>query len=151
MKKVTVAQSQKSCEDLLVTIVSDRRVADEQKKQVEADSERISIEAAECKAIGDDAEADLAVAMPALEKAMEEVDKLDKGSVSEVKAYKTPPALVETVMQAVMILFGKPTDWANAKTVLGQSNFLQQIKMFDKDNVSQSINNKIKKFVDMRV
>jgi dynein heavy chain len=40
---------------------------------VEADSERIGQEAAECKAISDDAEADLAIAMPALEKAMEEV------------------------------------------------------------------------------
>jgi dynein heavy chain len=56
--------------------------------------------------------------MPALEKAMEEVDKIDKGSISEVKAYTKPPALVETVMQAVMILFGKGTDWASAKKVL---------------------------------
>lgn len=55
--------------------------------------------------------------MPALEKAMEEVDKLDKSSVSEVKAYTKPPALVETVLQAIMILFGKPTDWATAKKV----------------------------------
>jgi hypothetical protein len=56
-------------------------------------------------------------AMPAWEKAMEEVDKLDKSSVSEVKAYTKPPALVETVLQAIMILFGKPTDWATAKKV----------------------------------
>lgn len=42
-----------------MTIVSERRVADEQKKQVEADSERIGQEAKECKAISDDAEADL--------------------------------------------------------------------------------------------
>jgi dynein heavy chain, axonemal len=61
IKKVVVAKSQKDCEDLLVQIVSERRVADEQRKQVEADSERISLEAAECKAISDDAEADLAV------------------------------------------------------------------------------------------
>ncbi len=148
VKKVVVAKAQKSCEDLLVQIVSDRRAADEQKKQVEADSERIAVEAAECKAISDDAEADLAVAMPALEKAMEEVDKLDKSSVSEVKAYSKPPPLVETVLQAVMILFGKPTDWASAKTVLGQANFLTQIKTFDKDNVSPSTNNKIKKYVE---
>jgi dynein heavy chain len=32
---VVVAQSQKDCEDLLVQIVSERRVADEQRKQVE--------------------------------------------------------------------------------------------------------------------
>jgi dynein heavy chain, axonemal len=117
---------------LLVEIVSERRVADEQRKTVEADSERIAIEAAECKAISDDAEADLAVALPALEKAMAEVDKLDKSSVSEVKAYAKPPALVETVLSAVMILFGKATDWATAKRAIGESNFLQQIKGYDK-------------------
>lgn len=149
IKKVVVAQSQRDCEDLLVQIVSERRVADEQKKQVEADSDRIGIEAAECKAISDDAEADLAIAMPALEKAMEEVEKLDKASISEVKAYSKPPALVETVLQGVMTLFNKPTDWANAKKVIGEANFLTQIKTFDKDNVSQSINNKVKKFIDM--
>lgn len=149
VKKVVVAQSQKDCEDLLVQIVSERRVADEQRKQVEADSERIGQEAKECKAISDDAEADLAVAMPALEKAMAEVDKLDKNSVSEVKAYTKPPALVETVLQAVMILFGKPTDWATAKKVLSESNFLQQIKGFDKDHVSASTSNKVKKYVEM--
>lgn len=101
VKKVVVAQSQKDCEDLLVQIVSERRVADDQRKQVEADSERIGLEAAECKAISDDAEADLAIAMPALEKAMEEVEKLDKGAISEVKAYTKPPALVETVLQVL--------------------------------------------------
>ena len=105
VKKVVVAQSQKDCEDLLVQIVSERRVADEQRKQVEADSERIGLEAAECKAISDDAEADLAIAMPALEKAMEEVEKLDKGAISEVKAYTKPPALVETVLQVLTCTF----------------------------------------------
>lgn len=148
VKKVIVAQSQKDCEDLLVQIVSERRVADEQKKQVEADSDRIALEAAECKAISDDAEADLAIAMPALENAMAEVDKLDKSSVSEVKAYTKPPALVETVMQAVMILFNKPTDWATAKKVLSEANFIQQIKSYDKDNCSQSTINKVKKYVE---
>jgi dynein heavy chain len=148
-KKVIVAQSQKDCEDLLVQIVSERRVADEQRRQVEADSDRITIEAAECKAISDDAEADLAIALPALEKAMEEVEKLDKASVSEVKAYTKPPPLVETVLQAVMILFGKATDWGTAKKVISESNFLQQIKGFDRDHVAPATNMKIKKFIDM--
>merc|ERR1711871_220890 len=148
VEKVVVAQSQKDCEDLLVEIVSERRVADEQAKSVTADSERIAIEAAECKAISDDAEADLAVAMPALERAMEEVDKLDKSSISEVKAYKKPPELVEIVMQCVMTLMGKPTDWTNAAKTMGESNFLSQIKNYDKDHISASISAKVKKFVE---
>ena len=49
VNKVVVAASQKDCEDLLVRIVTDRRVADEQRRQVEADSERIGQEAVECR------------------------------------------------------------------------------------------------------
>jgi dynein heavy chain, axonemal len=148
VKKVVVAQSQKDCEDLLVQIVSERRVADEQRRHVEADSERIALEAAECKAISDDAENELSVALPALERAMEEVDRLDKNSVSEVKAYTKPPLLVETVMQAVMIFFNRQPDWATAKRTLSEANFIQQIKSFDKDNISQSTTNKIRKYIE---
>jgi len=146
-KKVVCAQSQKDCENLLVEIVSERRVADEQRKQVEGDSERIGKEEIECKAIADDAEAELNVALPALQKAMAEVEKLDKSAISEIKAYKSPPKQVETVLAAVMILFGKQTDWTTAKKVLGEANFLQSVKGYDKDNVSATIMKKIKGYV----
>ncbi|CAM9519636.1 unnamed protein product, partial [Chrysoparadoxa australica] len=148
-KRIVVAAAQKDCEELLVEIVSERRVADEQKKQVEASSEKIAKEEAECSAIAADAQADLAVAMPALEKAMAEVDKLDKGAITEVKAYTKPPPLVETVMAAVMVLFGRPTDWGTAKKVLSESNFLGNIKSYDKDAVGNSLQSKIKKYVTM--
>lgn len=51
---------------------------------MEQESERIGKDATECQVIADDAQADLAVAMPALEKAMMEVDKLDKTAITEV-------------------------------------------------------------------
>eukprot|EP00752_Nemacystus_decipiens_P009956 g8879.t1 len=139
-KKITVATAQKDCEELLVEIVSERRV--------EQESERIGKDAMECQVIADDAQADLAVAMPALEKAMMEVDKLDKTSITEVKAYSKPPPLVETVMAAVMILMGRGSDWATAKKALGEGNFLTQIKTFNKDNVSNSLMTKVKKYIN---
>ena len=145
-KKIVVAKSQKECEELLVIIVSEKRIADEQRKTVEADSLRIGKEEKECMAIAADAEADLAIAMPALEKAMLEVEKLDKGSISEVKAYASPPKPVATTLSCVMTLFGKPTDWASCKKVLSEANFLQQIKGFDKNNIKDSIISKVKKF-----
>lgn len=52
---------------------------------MEQESERIGKDTVECQIIADDAQADLAVAMPALEKAMAQVDKLDKGSITEVR------------------------------------------------------------------
>jgi dynein heavy chain len=48
-----------------------------------------------------------------------------------------------------MILFGKATEWANAKKVMSESNFIQQIKTFDKDSLTAPIVAKIKKFIDM--
>lgn len=145
-KKEIVAVKAKECDDLLVVIVSERRVADEQKKNVEAESERIGKEEVECKSIADDAEADLAKAMPMLMAAMAEVDKLDKGAISEVKAYKQPPPAVETVLSAVMTLFGLKTDWATAKKKISEADFLSQIKRFDRDNVGSVTMTKIKKY-----
>jgi dynein heavy chain len=146
VKQASVTVSQKDCEELLVVIVSERRVADEQKKTVEADSARIDKEAAECNIIATDAQRDLDVALPALEKAMAEVDKLDKSSISEVKAYASPPPAVLTVMEAVMILFKGKTDWGTAKKKISESNFLQQVKGYDKDNVPETVIHKVKKY-----
>lgn len=57
---------------------------------MEQESERIGKDAVECQVIADDAQADLAVAMPALEKAMTEVDKLDKTSITEASVPSIP-------------------------------------------------------------
>ena len=40
-----------------------------------------------------------------------------------MKAYGRPPTLVETVMQAVMILKGCDPSWAEAKRQLGELHF----------------------------
>jgi dynein heavy chain len=146
VKQIQVDKAQKDCEEMLVVIVNEKRTADEKKKQVEAETERISKEEIETKAIADDCERDLGAALPALERAMAEVDKLDKGSITEVKSFSKPPPLVATVMGAVMVLFGCATDWASAKKKLGESDFLKQIKGYDKDKVSTSALNKIKKY-----
>lgn len=58
---------------------------------MEQESERIGKDAMECQVIADDAQADLAVAMPALEKAMIEVDKLDKTAITEVSGSLPSP------------------------------------------------------------
>ncbi|GLD91835.1 hypothetical protein PINS_up000368 [Pythium insidiosum] len=145
-RKVIVAQKNKDCSDLLVVIVSERRVADEQRKQVEADSERIGKEEAETKKIADDAQKDLDEALPALQRAMQEVENLDKKAIAEVKVYSQPPELVSLVMCAVMILFGLPPTWAQAKTKMNDVNFLQQIKTFDKDAIRDKTVAALKKY-----
>lgn len=50
-KQVVVAQAKADCEELLVEIVQDKRVADEQEKTVNAEATKISRETEEANAI----------------------------------------------------------------------------------------------------
>lgn len=50
---------------------------------------------------------------------LQALELLNKKDMTEIKSYGRPPALVETVMQAVMILRGCDPTWAEAKRQLG--------------------------------
>ncbi|XP_073510575.1 dynein axonemal heavy chain 2 isoform X2 [Phyllobates terribilis] len=138
-----VAEFQKQCEEYLVIIVQQRREADEQQKAVTAHSEKIAAEEIKCKALAENAQKDLEEAMPALEEAMRALETLNKMDLTEIKAYGRPPALVETVMQAVMILRGNEPTWAEARRQLGEPNFIKQLIHFDKNNISERVLKKI--------
>ncbi|KAK1153304.1 dynein heavy chain 2, axonemal [Acipenser oxyrinchus oxyrinchus] len=141
--KKKVAEFQKQCEEYLVIIVQQKREADEQQKTVTAHSEKIGAEEIKCKAMAENAQRDLDEALPALEEAMKALESLNKKDMTEIKSYGRPPVLVETVMQAVMILRGNEPTWAEAKRQLGESNFIKQLVHFDKDNISDRVLKKI--------
>ncbi|KAH0626110.1 hypothetical protein JD844_000881 [Phrynosoma platyrhinos] len=71
------------------------------------------------------------------------LESLNKKDLTEIKSYGRPPTLVETVMQAVMILRGNEPTWAEAKKQLGEPNFIKQLVYFDKDNISDKVLKKI--------
>uniref|UniRef100_H3A7W8 Dynein axonemal heavy chain 2 n=1 Tax=Latimeria chalumnae TaxID=7897 RepID=H3A7W8_LATCH len=141
--KKKVAEFQKQCEEYLVIIVQQKREADEQQKTVTANSEKIAAEEIKCKALAENAQKDLEEALPALEEAMKALESLNKKDMTEIKSYGRPPVLVETVMQAVMILRGSEPTWAEAKRQLGDQNFIKQLINFDKDNISDKVLKKI--------
>ncbi|XP_044939241.1 dynein axonemal heavy chain 2 isoform X6 [Mustela putorius furo] len=141
--KKKVAEFQKQCEEYLVIIVQQKREADEQQKAVTANSEKIAVEEVKCQALADNAQKDLEEALPALEEAMRALESLNKKDIGEIKSYGRPPAQVEMVMQAVMILRGNEPSWAEAKRQLGEQNFIKSLIHFDKDNISDKVLKKI--------
>lgn len=134
--KIQLANFQKQCDEYLVVIVQQKRDAEEQEKTVVARSEKIAEEESRCQVLAEAAQKDLDEALPALEKAMEALKSLNKKDLGEIKSYATPPELVETVMQAVMILRQSDPSWAEAKRQLGDPQFIKQLMEFDKDNMS---------------
>uniref|UniRef100_A0A3B3BC08 Dynein heavy chain coiled coil stalk domain-containing protein n=1 Tax=Oryzias melastigma TaxID=30732 RepID=A0A3B3BC08_ORYME len=74
------------------------------------------------------------------------LESLNKKDLTEMKSYDRPPALVETVMQAVMTLLGKSPSWADAKKELGDTNFIKTLVNFDKNRITDQVLKKIGTF-----
>uniref|UniRef100_A0A3B3HE18 Dynein heavy chain coiled coil stalk domain-containing protein n=1 Tax=Oryzias latipes TaxID=8090 RepID=A0A3B3HE18_ORYLA len=109
-------------------------------------SEKIAAEEAQCKLMAETAQKDLDKALPALEAALKALESLNKKDLTEMKSYDRPPALVETVMQAVMTLLGKSPSWAEAKKELGDTNFIKTLVNFDKNRITDQVLKKIGTF-----
>ncbi|XP_015433238.1 PREDICTED: dynein heavy chain 3, axonemal-like [Dufourea novaeangliae] len=104
-------------------------------------------------------EADLAVAIPILEDAVAALNTLKPTDITLVKAMKNPPDTVKLVMAAVCVMLDIPPDrpvdpvtgkkytdyWGPSKRILGDMNFLQNLKDYDKDNIPPNIMQIIKK------
>lgn len=91
----------KKNEELAVTLKQvdkDKAIADEKDRVVSAEKEVVEKSAAEAKVVKDEADSDLAQALPILENAKKIVDSLDKNAVVEIKALGKPPEAVEMVM-----------------------------------------------------
>ncbi|CAK9199554.1 unnamed protein product [Sphagnum troendelagicum] len=145
-KAVVVAQAKKECEEILVEIVSEKRVVDEQELKVNAEAARITKEAELCNIIAADCQVELDKAMPALNAAEAALNVLTKKDMSEVKAYAKPPALVEMTLQAVMTVLKRPPTWPEAKLALGDSQFLEKLMNYNKDLLVDALLLKIAKF-----
>ena len=103
-KQEVVSKAKASCEDLVKQIVQDKRVAQEQEKQVNAEAEKIGKEAAEADEIARVVQGELDKALPALQSAEDALNVLTKKDISELKAYAKPPGLVELTLQGSLCM-----------------------------------------------
>ena len=80
---------------------------------------------------------DLDEAMPPYYASVDALKSLTKNDVVEVKNYKNPPELVVLVMEAVCILKGVKPDWGEAKKLMSDMAFLENLQKYDKDNIPE--------------
>jgi hypothetical protein len=96
-------------------------------------------------------EQDLVAAMPAVEAAVAALNCLAKGDLVEIKALARPPAGVVLTGKALCRLFqvkpvrkgGVMDFWEPATKLLGDATLLQKMVQFDKDNVPESVFQKV--------
>ncbi|NXE11184.1 DYH7 protein, partial [Lophotis ruficrista] len=138
--------------NMMKTIEVESAEVEEKRKTVKVDEEIATKKAEEAQALKNECESDLAEAIPALEAAL-------PSDISIVKSMKNPPSGVKLVMAAVCVMKdikpekiadpsgtgGKILDyWGPSKKLLGDINFLKDLKEYDKDNIPAAIMQKIR-------
>ncbi|XP_077435277.1 dynein axonemal heavy chain 7 isoform X3 [Vanacampus margaritifer] len=143
----------KMVDQMVIQVERESAEAAETEKVVMMDEAVTNEQAMAAKAIKDECEADLAVAMPILASALSALDTLTQNDITLVKSMKSPPSGVKLVMEAICILkkikpdrvvdpaSGKKVEdyWGPAKKLLGDLKFLQSLREFDKDNIAANI------------
>nr|CCA18047.1 PREDICTED: dynein heavy chain 7 putative [Albugo laibachii Nc14] len=131
-------------------------------KNIVASEEQLCNEqAAKANSIKTSCESELALAIPALENALQALQTLTKGDITEIKAMKKPPDGVKLVMEAVCIMMNvapvrvkdpngtrKIDDyWGPAqKHLLGDTRFLQNLLEYDKDHIRPEAIDKVEPY-----
>lgn len=145
--KPQLAQKSVDVENLMKNLVVEQASADKVRVVVKADEAAALKIAAATQEIADEAQRDLDEALPAIEAATKALDSLNKNDINELRVFKTPPKLVQFVMEAVCLLLGVKPSWANAKLLLSDMNFLNRLAEYDKDNLSDAMLKKLKVYV----
>ncbi|XP_033114673.1 dynein heavy chain 3, axonemal-like isoform X5 [Anneissia japonica] len=149
-------------EKLIEIIQAETEEVDAKRQVISVDEEVANKAAMAAKAIKDECEQKLAVAMPALNAAIRALDTLKQADITVVKSMTNPPTGVKLVMEAICIMKGikpekKANDqgkmvddyWPPAKRMLGDMKFLESLKEYDKDNIPVWVMKKIReKFID---
>lgn len=143
-----LVEKSKASDELFERVSKEAGEAEEIKEKVEAETQIVQKQQEEVAEAQSRAQEALDVALPALEEAKRALDALDKKDIAEIKAFKTPPPAVQTVMEAVNILLDEKADWDSAKKVLSRTDFIKLLQQYDKDNIPAKILQKLHKYIE---
>uniref|UniRef100_A0A803YQF6 Dynein axonemal heavy chain 1 n=1 Tax=Meleagris gallopavo TaxID=9103 RepID=A0A803YQF6_MELGA len=158
-----LAQAAKDTLSLLLQV--DTAVAEETRTAVQAEEMKANAKAQRAQAIADDAQKDLAEALPALDSALASLRNLKKSDVTEVRAMQRPPLGVKMVIEAVCIMkevkpkkvlgekLGTKVDdyWEPGRGLLQDpGKFLDSLFKYDKDNIPDTVIKAIQPYIDSK-
>lgn len=113
-------RTQTEVEAMMVDLDKDKTEADKTRQVVAKEKQIAAAKRDECEAIKNDAERDLAEAIPALEAALEALKSLKVSDLSEIGHYTSPPYGVKLVLEAVCQFFGVKGNRVQDKDKPGQ-------------------------------
>eukprot|EP00736_Rhodelphis_marinus_P004047 Rmarinus@m.11564 len=141
-------ESAQATAKLMVEVSEDQKAAAVVRETVSKEEAEVAEATKKANAIRDDAQKDLDAAMPAFYAAIDALKSLNKNDITEIKSFAKPPPLVQTVMEGVCLLKGVKQTWDEAKKLLNQADFIQQLEKYDKDNIPDRMLKQLQKYVN---
>lgn len=149
-------------EAAMEVIEREKGEADAVKAVVEEEEAVAKGEADKVQAIKEDCQKDLDRAMPLVVAAEKAANGLTKAAITELRTFRSPAPAVVKVMEAVVILMQEPVGrkkddktgkmvmdyWGAAMKMMAVPNFQGQCLSYDKDNIDQSLIDKIKPYIE---
>jgi len=152
-------ESAKQTAAMLADIEIQSKEAGATREVVVAEEAVVNAKAIDANKLKEECENDLSAAMPALEAAINALDTLKPADITEIRTMQQPPSTVRKVLASVCVLTNRPPDkkpdpnnpgkkiidfWGPAKKALGEMDFINQLKTFDKDNIPPEIMRKLR-------
>lgn len=135
-----VAEKQIATNALIEEIGIQRADADIQNQIASVEAEKAGKASAEAAVIETQAESELAEAKPAMEAAADAVNCLEKSMLTELKSLSSPPAGVDLVTSATLILLEKETKnfkWDRAKKMMANvDQFKSKLQAFRGEDIT---------------
>ncbi|KXZ55711.1 DHC8 protein [Gonium pectorale] len=140
-------------ESLMAVIAREKAEVVEPKAAiVKGEEAKAQSKADAAKAIKDECEADLAEALPILNEALAALDTIDEKDINYIKKLGNPPSIIKLVLEAVCVILdvrpAKVKDdtgkmmldyWKPSVALMNEKDFLQRLKLYDKDNIPPRI------------
>ena len=146
-KKKDVEQKRVATETLLEEMGRQRAEAETQQGLADIEKTKADRMAAQSRKLEEQAAGDLASAKPALDAANDAVACLDKGSLTELKSFVKPPAGVDKVTTALLIMITnekKNFSWDNAKKMMAKlDSFLEKLQSYRGEDIPQDVINRV--------
>ncbi|XP_063222941.1 dynein axonemal heavy chain 2 isoform X2 [Bacillus rossius redtenbacheri] len=141
--KVKADKERQELDIVLKNIANSTKLVEDKAKIVATRQARIATEEVQLKKDAAVAQRELDKAMPILLQAELALGDVSKKDLAEVRSYARPAVEVEKVMEAVMILMRLEPSWAEARRQLGDVDFLNKLRNYEKGTVTESMLRKI--------
>eukprot|EP00742_Colponemidia_sp_Colp-10_P013179 GILJ01014876.1.p1 GENE.GILJ01014876.1~~GILJ01014876.1.p1 ORF type:complete len:1504 (-),score=254.80 GILJ01014876.1:52-4527(-) len=146
--KPLLEQQTKETEEFAINVSREQQSASVIAQKVAEEEASCGAFMRECKVIKDECQASLDKAMPEYHAALEALNSLNAKDINETRSYASPPKKVAVIMDAVLVVLDESTGWDNARKVMGKTDFIQILRNFKADTVSEKTLRKLKKFTE---